>query len=67
MDDYLTYQKLEYWANEYRRLRYALPRGTRFIDFLNLRDRYVQYAKKRLRDWSANQRLALGRVPIFLN
>jgi len=54
---YLTDKDIEYWAEEYRRLRYALPRGTTFELFLIAPNYYRRYAENRLRDWHDNPRV----------
>lgn len=44
-------------AERYRRLRYALPRGTRFYDFLQRPGYYEAQALDVLRDWQDNPRV----------
>lgn len=60
---------LERLAHRYLRLRYALPPGTRFYDFLQCHRYYEAYALKRLRNWHENPRIAslAYHSPITLN
>lgn len=67
--DNLTHKQIEYWAKEYRRLRYALPRGTTFYNFLMAPRRFAAYAQNQLRDWRDNPRIMpiAKHSPILLN
>ena len=65
----LTYNQLEWWGNEYLRLRYALPKEVNFLKFLEHRNDYKAHAEKKLRDWANNQRIGpmAQHSPIILN
>lgn len=56
MDD-LTNDQIEYWAEEFRRLRYGLPPGTTFEIFLVAPKHYRRHALNRVKDWSENPRV----------
>jgi len=64
-----SYDQLERLAKRYRRLRYALPRGTRFYDYVQCPDYYEKRAADVLRDWHDNPRIAslAHSTPIILN
>ena len=66
---YLTNKDIEYWAEEYRRLRHALPCGTTFEIFLLAPTYYRSYAHNRLRDWHDNPRILpmANHEPLSLN
>jgi hypothetical protein len=68
MDD-LTYDQLEWWGQEYRRLRHALPKGITFACFLEHRESYKQHAEIKLRDWRENPRIGpmAEHTPIIIN
>lgn len=60
---------IEYWGEEYLRLRHALPSGTTFRIFLQAPSYYQRYAENRIRDWADNPRIMLmgHHSPILLN
>lgn len=62
----MDYQDIEHLAEEYRRIRSAIGRVS-FARYLASREYYDRLAQKRLRDWTDNKRLALGRLVIHLN
>jgi hypothetical protein len=55
MDD-LSHTDIEYWGNEYLRLRRALPAGTTFAAFLKKRRVARCYAEKEIGRWRENPR-----------
>ena len=64
-----SYEQMERLAKRYRRIRYALPRGTRFYDYVQRPGHYDQKAQDVLRDWHDNPRIAslAHHTPITLN
>lgn len=44
-------------AERYRRIRHALPRGTRFFDYVQRPTHYEEEAADALRDWRDNPRV----------
>jgi len=60
---------IEYWGEEYLRLRHALPDTTTFQVFLVAPQHYKRYAENRIRDWTQNPRIMpmAHHSPILLN
>ena len=60
---------IEYWGDEYLRLRHALPPSTTFQIFLQSPSAYQRYAENRIRDWGDNPRIMpmAHHSPILLN